>query len=53
MTAPCFYCGSARSCDHRIVDPPLQPETKPGQNRQTDARRYNFSRGLIGKGKWK
>lgn len=26
MTAPCFKCGAARSCKHREVDEPREPE---------------------------
>ena len=29
MTAPCFKCGCARSCDHREVEPPIIEYEEP------------------------
>lgn len=28
MTAPCFKCGAARSCQHREVEPAREPPAK-------------------------
>ena len=36
VTAPCFYCGCARTCDHRTLDeaPPIPEMKRDGRRRE-------------------
>lgn len=46
MTAPCSFCGAARSCKHRDVDPPRADHKQPthGKKRATDGNGNYFRR---------